>query len=244
MTRKTRPIIICGAARSGTTALSIMLNQHAEIGIAREIELYKLPSIAPLLSETAIHHGNAWTQERRDQVIKALWFFVGRPVSHSKFEARRWGTKTPWAEFETELWDPLVSPAWVYVLRRGDRVFQSHVRLGYGEAQNPERLTARYKESVRLGEKMQADGLAHVCQLDLAVEPKGRRQLAQGLFDFLEEEIDPGVERFIEEWPTEHPATHPTNDRGPAGDVELPDEWQQLLDVDSEYQEMMLAHGY
>jgi hypothetical protein len=218
-----------------------MLNQHAEIGIAREIELYKLPSIVPLLDETATHHGDSWTQERRDEVVKALWFFVGRPVGHSRLEARRWGTKTPWSEFDADVWNPLVSPVWVYVLRRGDRVFQSHIRLGYGEAQNQERLTARYKESVRLGESMQAQGLAHICQLDLAVDPESRRRLARDLFDFLEEDIDPGVMSFVEEWPTQHPATAPTSDGGP---VELPDEWQQLLAADSEYKEMMLAHGY
>jgi hypothetical protein len=221
-----------------------MLNQHSEIGIAREIELYKLPSIAPLLSETAVHHGDSWTQLRRDEVVKAIWFFVGRPVQESKLAARRWGTKTPWSEFDIELWDPLVSPAWVYVLRRGDRVFQSHIRLAYGEAEHPEHLTAKYKESVRLGEKMQAAGTGHICQLDLATDPDSRWRLARDLFGFLEEDIDSGVTRFLEEWPTEHPATHPTSDNGPAGQVELPDAWQELLDSDSEYQEMMQAHGY
>lgn len=221
-----------------------MLNQHEEIGIAREIELYKLPSIVPMLAETATHHGDSWTQERRDEVVKAIWFFVGRPVRRSKLDVRRWGMKTPWSEFNAELWNPLVSPVWVYVLRRGDRVFQSHIRLGYGEADNPARMIEHYKESVRLGEAMQRDGSGHICQLDLAVERDGQRQLAQDLFDFLEEDIDPGVMSFIEEWPTQHPATAPTNENGPAGSVDLPDEWQQLLDADCEYQEMMLAHGY
>lgn len=242
--RKERPIIICGAARSGTTALSLMLNQHAEIVLAREIELCKLPSIVPLLDETAAHHGNGWTPERRAEVVRALWFSVGRPARKSKLRVRRWGTKTPWSEFDAELWDPLVEPAWVYVLRRGDRVFQSHLRLGYSEAEHPARLIARYKESVRLGEEMRARGDAHICQLDLAVDTETRRRLTEALFDFLEEDIDEGVSEFIEKWPTQHPATHPTNDNGPAGGVELPDEWQELLAADSEYQELMLAHGY
>lgn len=244
MTRRTRPIVICGAARSGTTALSILLNRHAEIGIAREIELYKLPSITPLLAETSTHHGDSWTQERRDEVVKAIWFFVGRPVDPSKLEARRWGMKTPWSEFDRELWDPLVKPVWIYVLRRGDRVFQSHMRLGYSEAEHPARMMGKYKESVRLGEAMLADGSGHICQLDLATDPEGRHRLVRDLFEFLEESVDPGVLNFAEEWPTRHPATSPTNENGPDGSVELPEEWQQLLDSDSEYQEMMLAHGY
>jgi|GEM_PF-5236541 len=223
-----------------------MLNQHSEIGLAREIELYKLPSITPLLAETATHHGvdDAWTQERRDEVVKAIWFFIGRPVSSSKYETRRWGMKTPWSEFNRELWDPLVKPVWIYVLRRGDRVFQSNMRLGYSEAEHPALMLAKYKESVRLGEAMLEDGSGHICQLDLAVDREGRHRLARELFHFLEEDIDDGVMKFVEEWPTKHPATSPTNENGPAGSVELPEEWRQILEADSEYQEMMLAHGY
>jgi Sulfotransferase family len=244
MTRKTRPIVICGAARSGTTALSIMLNRHSEIGIAREIELYKLPSIVPLLSETAAHHGDSWTAARREEVVKAIWFFIGRPINPAKLAARRWGTKTPWSEFNRDLWDPLVSPLWIYVLRRGDRVFQSNLRLGYGETEHPARMIEKYKESIRLGEAMQAEGTGHICQLDLASNRESREGLARDLFDFLEEDIDAGVADFVEKWPTQHPATEPTNENGPAGSVELPAEWQQLLEADTEYQELMRAHGY
>jgi len=243
MTRRDRPIVICGVPRSGTTALSLMLNQHAEIGLAREIELYKLPSIVPMLSETAVHHKDAWTPERRDEVVKAIWYFIGRPVG-VRIDARRWGMKTPWSEFNRDLWDPLVSPLWVYVIRRGDRVFQSNMRLGYGDADDPERMIARYKESIHIGEAMAREGAGHICHMDLADDFESRMRLAEGVFGFIEEEIDPGVRAFVEKWPTQHPATNPTNEGGPAGSVELPDRWQELLEADSEYQEMMLAHGY
>lgn len=241
MTRRQRPIVICGAARSGTTALSAMLNQHEEIGLAREIELVKLPSLPSLITESAKHHGDAWTKQRRAEVVRALWYFVGRPVPQPLRNLRRWGTKTPWSEFDAEFWDSLVNPLWIYVLRRGDEVFRSHIRLGWGEGKNPKRLITRYKESVRLGEAMQSRGSAHICQMDLAVDSASRRRLAEGLFDFLEEEIDPGVRSFVEKWPTKLPATHPAGADDP---TELPDEWQELLDADSEYQEIMRAHGY
>lgn len=217
-----------------------MLNRHSEIGLAREIELVKLPSLPSLLEETAAHHGDAWTEQRRAEVVRALWFFVGRPVGSCRFEARRWGTKTPWAELNAELWDSLVEPVWLYVLRRGDQVFQSHIRLGWSEGGKPTVLLNRYKQSVRIGEEMAAQGSAHICQLDLANDLNSRRQLAEGIFAFLDEEIDPGVENFIREWPRP-PATSPAPDDE---DAELPDEWQTLLSSDSEYQEMMLAHGY
>lgn len=221
-----------------------MLNEHAEIGLAREIELYKLPSIVPLLSETAVHHGNSWTPERRNEVVKAIWYFIGRPAGDERFAARRWGMKTPWSEFNRDLWDPLVRPAWVYVLRRGDRVFQSNMRLGYGDADVPEQMIARYKESIRIGEAMAKEGVGHICQMDLADDFESRLRLAKNLFEFIEEEIDSGVMEFVKTWPTQHPATAPTNAGGPNGSVELPEQWQELLEADSEYQEMMSAHGY
>jgi hypothetical protein len=118
------------------------------------------------------------------------------------------------------------------------------MRLGYGETQNPERMISRYKESIRIGEAMVEDGSGHLCQLDLVDDFESRLGLAESLFDFIEEEMDPGVMEFVEKWPTRHPATSPTNAGGPAGSVELPERWQELLETDSEYQELMQTHGY
>lgn len=241
MKRGERPIIVCGTARSGTTALSIMLNQHEEIGLAREVPMSRLPSLAALLSETATYHRSAWTTERRADVVRALWYFIGRPVPRHKRDLRRWGMKTPWSELDAELWNPLVEPLWIYVLRRGDRVFRSHIRLGWTDEEDPEPLIDRYKQSIRRGEALQAQGTAHICQMDLAGDRDSRGRLARDLFDFLEEEIDPGVQSFVESWPTKHPATHPAGENDTA---QLPGRWQALLEADGEYQEMMQTHGY
>lgn len=217
-----------------------MLNKHAEILIGREVPLTRLPSLRPLLSETAAYHGDSWTAQRRAEVVRGLWFAASRPLPAEKPGARRWGMKTPWAESDRELWDPLVNPVYVYALRRGDRVFSSHIKLGWKTARSPASLVARYKESVRKAEEMAEQGVAHIVQLDLAESRESRRRLAEGLFDFLDEEIDAGVERFVEEWPTPR-WSYPTSDGGP---VILPQEWQELLAADGEYQALMSAHGY
>ena len=240
MGAENRPIVVCGAARSGTTAVRAMLNEHAEISIGREVPLERLRSLRPLLGEIAEYHRpKEWTTQRQADVVKALWGAASRPTS-AKPGARRWGMKTPWSEFDADLWDPLVAPQYVYVLRRGDRVFQSHIKLGWSIARSPERLLRRYKESLRVGEEMRARGSAHVVQLDQADEPESRQRLVRDLFTFLGEDVDGGVARFAQEWPTPD-WSFPTSDGGP---VELPDEWQQLLAADSEYQELMTAHGY
>jgi len=51
-----RPIVVCGPARSGTTAVSDMLSEHAEIAVGREVPLARLPSLRPLLAEIAEYH--------------------------------------------------------------------------------------------------------------------------------------------------------------------------------------------
>lgn len=235
-----KPIVVCGPARSGTTAVATMLNLHADIGIGREVPLERLPSLPSLLSEIAeYHHPHEWTAERKADVVRSLWEAASRPAPDGA-RTRRWGMKTPWGEFDADLWDPLAAPQYVYVLRRGERVFQSHLRLKWSIARTPERLIDRYKESVRAGAALQARGVAHVVQLDLADTPERRRRLAHDLFAFLEEEVDEGVRSFVEEWPTPH-WSFATSDGGP---VTLPEEWQELLAGDDEYQELMAAYGY
>jgi Sulfotransferase family len=239
MKHENRPIIVCGVARSGTTAVSAMLNASTQILIGREVPLEKLPSLRSLIMETAKYQDSEWTEERKTEVVRALWLATSRPV-HEKPEAHRWGMKTPWAEFDSDLWGPLVNPVYVYVLRRGDRVFQSHVRSGYGMGRTPRRLLKRYKESLRTFESLRASGSAHLVQLDLAQDIESRHELAENLFSFLEESIDAGVNRFIEAWPTHWSA--PTSE--PYEEPELSDEWQEVLTSDGEYQDLMATYGY
>lgn len=149
------------------------------------------------------------------------------------------GMKTPWAEFDSDLWTPLVDPLYVYVLRRGDRVFQSHLKLGYGLADNPARMLAHYKESVRKFETLRDAGTAHLVQVDLARDAESRQLLAAELLAFIDEEMDAGVSSFVERWPR---LSNPTSD--PDDEPNLPDEWQEALAADGEYLELMAAYGY
>jgi hypothetical protein len=216
-----------------------MLTAHADILIGRELPLERLPSLRPLLEETAEYQGKQWTDERRAEAVRSLWFSISRP-SWKKPNTRRWGMKTPWAEFDKDLWNPLVNPVYVYALRRGDRVFQSHIRLGWGIVRSPERLVSKYKESLRTFEELRAAGSAHMVQLDLAQDTRSRHGLAKDLFAFLDEELDAGVKLFVDKWPMHW--SKPTS--APNKEPELPDQWQELLACDSEYQDLMTAYGY
>jgi hypothetical protein len=240
MKRRDMPIVVCGPARSGTTAVRAMLNSHPDISIAREVPLDRLPSLRPLLEEIAEHHRDRWTQERRAEVVRGLWFAASRPLrSSSNSLARRWGMKTPWSELDSDLWDSLVSPVYVYAMRRGDRVFRSHIRLGWG-TDSPAGLIDRYKKSLAAFEKLRSRGVAHIVRLDRVDSPEDRRRMGEEVFAFLGESLDESRLDAIAGFSAR--LNSPTSE--PGEEPRLPDEWQELLTMDSEYQELMSAHGY
>lgn len=51
--RENWPIVVCGPARGGTSAVRTMLNFHPNIDVGREVPLGRLPSLRSLLEEIA-----------------------------------------------------------------------------------------------------------------------------------------------------------------------------------------------
>jgi hypothetical protein len=239
MEHRDKPIVVCGPARSGTTSIRAMLNANPDISIAREVPLERLPSLRPLLEEIAEHHRDQWTPKRRAEVVRGLWFAASRPLRRSAGPTRRWGMKTPWSELDSDLWDSLVSPVYVYAMRRGDRVFRSHIRLGWSTG-SPQGLIDRYKESLRVFEGLRARGVAHVVRLDQAKNAEDRRRVAEEVFSFLGESPDESLLELI----ASRSGRRNSSSGQPNDEPQLPAEWQELLAADGEYQELMSAHGY
>ncbi len=231
---KTEPIVVCGPARGGTTAVRALLNSHRDVFLANEFPLGRLGSLKDFCQEAADFTRHEW-EHRRLELIRGVW----SAVAGSRSTARRWGMKTPWAELDSDFYDALVEPLYVYALRRGDRVFASTMSIGWNAGQSsPRRLLGRYKESIRRADALAARGKACIVQLDLATDRDSRLRLASDVFAFVGEAIDSGVEDFIERWPTHW--SRPSA----SGHVELPKEWQEALAGDPEYRELMASHGY
>ena len=147
--------------------------------------------------------------------------------------------KTPWAELCSEFWGPLVDPLYVYSIRRGDRVFQSRIRLGWTMA-SPESAIERYKNSIKRYERLNIEGKARIVQLDLIQAPSDRRTIATELFEFIGEDPNDATLNEIES--TTKRVSNPTSKVGE--EPELPDEWRSILNADDEYQELMHRLGY
>jgi hypothetical protein len=124
-------------------------------------------------------------------------------------------------------------------MRRGDRVFQSHIRLGWSTG-SPQGLIDRYKESLMAFEGLRSRGVAHVVRLDQAKNAGDRRRVAEEVFAFLGESPEESLLELIAGWSDRLNSSTGQSDDEP----ELSAEWQELLAADSEYQELMSAHGY
>lgn len=238
MSQSKAPIVVCGPARSGTTAMQAMFNSHPDVLIAREVPLPNMPSLKPLIAETERQHAREWTEERKLEVVRSLWFATSRPMP-PKPAASRWGMKTTWSELDADFWTSLVDPVYVYAVRRGDRVFQSHIRLGWNFG-SPEKLIQRYKDSVRAFEKLRSEGLACLVQLDLAESREARYRMAKETFEFVGVEVEEDHLRNLAA--LELRVNQPTSE--PGEEPELPDEWNELLEADGEYQDVIASLGY
>jgi hypothetical protein len=232
-----RPIVVCGPARGGTTATRAILNGHPEVSLAGEVPIGRLPSMRALLDEIAAFHGDGWTAERRAEVVCALWYAASRS---RVTPGRRWGMKTPWAELRAPFWEEMVDPLYVFSLRRGDRVFQSRLRLKREHTLSGAEMIDRYKRSIRKFEELQARGKAYMVQIDLSEGVEERRRVAEGIFDFIGE--DPGERRLAEIAADNERVSNPTSK--PGEEPQLPPDLQQMLDEDEEYQELMVKYGY
>ncbi len=101
--RQTRPIIVCGAARSGTTFTGALLGTHPAIVITGEFFLYKSPATLAVFDELQQAYSHRWTTEewarRRARLMREMWLSASREPAVVKSQtARRIANKTPGAE--------------------------------------------------------------------------------------------------------------------------------------------------
>ena len=161
------PIIVCGAARSGTRMITDILNAHPEIAIQNEMHADTVEAyfkMIDVVTKTFSHHS-----ERKGKFLGDLWeksrkglthaFFASAckkgPVGKQKNELRFHGIKTPGFERYFDQFENAfsgVSPKYVYCARAPEKVWSSWVALGYLD--DIEVFHRRYLRSLRAGNKI------------------------------------------------------------------------------------------
>jgi len=144
--KKITPIVVCGAARSGTRMATDLLNIHNEVAIQNEMHAGTVEAYFEMLDkvkETFKLHS-----ERKGRVLDGLWessrcslthaFLMSAckkgPVGAEKKALRYHGIKTPGFErYFTKFEEAFSgsSPYYVYCVRSVDKVWSSWISLGY-----------------------------------------------------------------------------------------------------------------
>ena len=253
--RRFSPIIVCGAARSGTTFIWRLLDSHPEIAMSDEFFIYKTPSLVPFFQEmntafdSLVNRGDLGT--RKAQIMRMLWFYTSNEHGMKKgMTARRYGNKTPGAEHYISFYDDVFEkypPLYIYILRKGKDLFLSVRNTEWGKNANINGLTKRYIDSIKTIEAFQnmSPETLFMLQLDkISQNEEDRLRMTKRLLDFIGEEIVEEMMPFLKAWKPAH-TTQDVRRKDPDSILKkLPKKDIEFLKHHKEYQDLMRKYGY
>lgn len=161
------PIIICGAARSGTRMITDILNSHPEVAIQNEMHAGTVEAyfeMIDVVTRTYAHHserkgkflGDLWEKSRKGLTHAFLASACKKgPVGKGKDNLKYHGIKTPGFERYFDQFENAFSgvpPKYVYCARAPEKVWPSWVALGY--LNDVEVFRRRYLRSLRQANKI------------------------------------------------------------------------------------------
>jgi len=210
----TRPIIICGFPRTGTTFLQALLNCHSEIHISIEYRLravFATPLLCAQIARLHRREHEKWRglvpDEARAAMLRAIWYYS----EPNGLLARRYGNKTPGNERHFWFFESVfrrIPPLYIYMIRDPAAVLASYKRMPWGHNAPLWPLIGRLGGSLRSMRKFQTRHPARLLtvSLDRATTMDGKRTLVEEVFRFVEEEPTPEVWRFVDQWSIVNPS--------------------------------------
>jgi len=227
-----RPIIVCGVPRSGTSLTRDLLNSHPKVIILDEFPFSQLPSTFSLMKELRTLVGGfheSWRglgpqeiEERLAWWLGSTWAAVSRDVLFHRFLARgvsRFGMKTPSAElFFDQLQAHLGQnrPQLIFCIRDPLAVYVSLLGVPWGAHYLPEKALELFLASRNAALSIQEKdpGCLFVLNIDRANRSfRERLLLAKKLFRFLGLRLAAKSVFFCLRWP-------PVNRRDPRKDAD------------------------
>lgn len=197
------PIFVIGSPRSGTTLLRLILDSHPRISCGEETHFLRdLEAIVgkdwPLVATYGFDR--PWWFER---IASFYWEFQAEVLASTG--KVRWAEKDPTYTLLLDFIDQLFPDAvYIHLLRDGHDVVASfRDRWGYRSAARAARTEwARYVDAARsFGETLAPGRFMQLRYEDLVADPEVE---ARRVFDFLEEQWEPGV---LDLDPARHRAT-------------------------------------
>lgn len=210
----TRPIIICGYSRTGTTFLQTLLNCHPEIHLSTECQLRAISATPLLCAQIARLHRREHEQwrglspdEARVAMLRAVWYYS----EPDGLLARRYGNKTPGNERHFQFFESVfrcIPPLYIYMVRDPADVLASFKRMPWGRDEPLWLLIARFEASLFCMRRFRRRNQARLLtvSIDRATTMDGKRALVEEVFRIIGEEPTPEVWRFVDQWPIVNPS--------------------------------------
>jgi hypothetical protein len=212
ITPPTRPIIVSGMARSGTTVVGAMVRKCGDVLLFPELSPHSTPALFDLLAEVrATLESQRWrpfTERDIDtrivELLRRIWA-AGRDEEDDDVGQLRFGLKQPQAEDLHGAFTSLLGefrPQWVYTVRDPLDVYDSTLRMAkWGDilpGEFVERCAASYEAALTLG----AVGDLITFDVQRAASDAGyRERRAFEVKDFLGFGKPRGLRPFLKGWP-------------------------------------------
>lgn len=212
ITPPTRPVIVAGMARSGTTVVGAMVRKCGDIVLFPELSPHSTPAMFDLFEQLrATLFSQRWraftpadVDARVVELLRRVWG-AGRDVEDDDIGQARFGIKQPHAEEMHGVFASVLGahrPQWVYSMRDPVAVYGSTLRMvAFGDI-TPDAWVERYERSLGIASELVAAGDMVVFDVSrAATDDVYRDTQAFAVKDFLGFDKPAGLRPFLKGWP-------------------------------------------
>ncbi len=236
----TRPIIVCGIARSGTSLTGELINSSEDIVLFPEMSVHSTSSQIDLLKEVrATLKAQPWREftpegieGRVVELLRRIWGSVRDPERFDDEGQPRFGLKQPHAEEWSEQFVETLGayrPQYVYTIRDPQGIYHSTLRMSAWGDFDPDEFTDRFLASIETAGDLVAAGDMFVFDLSRASEdPAYRKQKGNDLFEFLDLPMSDFTHQVLDRWPAMNRSGG--ENKGPIPDEEIQERLQAFQD--------------
>jgi hypothetical protein len=251
-----KPVIVCGMARSGTTLLGAMVRTCGDIVLFPELSPHSTPALFDLLAQVratlASQKWRPFTETDLDarivELLGNVWA-AGRDEDAGDLATTRFGLKQPHAEELHEEFSAVLgrfAPQWVYAVREPGAVYESTLRMAKWGDIDPHSWAQRCQRSFAAALHLRDRGDLIAFDIPRAADDAEYRfRRAFEVKDFLGFGKPRGLRPFLKGWPainvSEGRNAGPLTDREIARRVRSLDSSRQYPDLMDAYEH--LRHG-
>jgi hypothetical protein len=208
----TRPIIVCGMPRSGTSLMAELLRASGTIVVFDEYSPRRLRSFLPWLTEVAeIAAAEGWRRiepphrpERINELLFHSWRALTRSDRRSLATPARFGVKTPYGELDHTAYRNLLgrlAPVYIYTIRRPEDVYRSMLGMPWGDRRPQEAYDLWVSSLAAAAEISRSQDRLFVFDVDRSANRELREGFTRSIMQELLGRVPETALEFARTWP-------------------------------------------